>query len=112
MIDWNLIVPRMGAVYDLTGRGKTLVKVSYGQYRLPPGTALGFDVNPNSNVWWDRYEWRDVNGSGLWERGEEFRSLGRRGGVAIESLDPRLKLPVLDEVAGWIEQELPAAIGL
>jgi hypothetical protein len=112
VIDWNLIVPRIGAVYDPTGRGKTLVKVNYGRYRLAPGTVLGFNVNPNSNVWWERYEWTDPDGSGAWEAGEEFHALERRGGVAVESLDPELELPVLDEVAGWIERELPGRIGV
>ena len=112
LIDWNHIVPRIGAVYDPTGRGKTLLKVSYGQYRLPPGTELGFNVNPNSNVWWERYEWRDIDGSGIWESGEELRLLPGRGGVAIESLDPDLELRVLNEVAGWIERELPGSIGI
>ena len=112
LIDWNFIVPRIGAVYDPTGRGKTLVKVSYGQYRLPPGTDLGFNVNPNSSHWWERFEWRDIDGSGVWEPGEEFHLLARRGGDAVESLDPDLQLRVVNEVAGWIERELPGGIGL
>ena len=112
VVDWNVIVPRLGAVFDPSGRGKTLVKVSYGQYRLPPGTVLGFNVNPNSTEWWERFEWTDVDGSGVWEAGEEFRLLARRGGAATESLDPDLEIPVLQEVAGWIERELPAGIGV
>lgn len=113
VIDWNMAVPRIGAVYDLQGRGKTLLKFSYGQYRLPPGTNLGFNVNPNSNEWWERFEWTDIDGSGVWEPGEEeLNPLARRGGVAIESLDPNLKLPVLNEVAGWIERELPGGLGI
>ena len=37
---------------------------------------------------------------------------GPAGGVAVESLDASLQLPVLKEFAGWLERELPGAIGL
>ena len=34
------------------------------------------------------------------------------GGDATESIDPALKLPVLDEVGAWIERELPGGVAL
>jgi len=88
------------------------VKVAFAQYRLAPGNNVGSNSNPNSNQWWTRFEWTDVNKSGLWEPGEQGRLLGRRGGTATESVDPALELPVLNEVAGWLERELPAGISL
>ena len=88
LIDWNVVAPRIGLVHDLSGDGKTIAKVSYSQYWLGPGTDLGFNANPNSNQWWRRHTWSDLNGSGVWEPGEEGRLVGSRGGVAIESLDP------------------------
>jgi outer membrane receptor protein involved in Fe transport len=112
LIDWNTVVPRLGAVYDLTGDGKTLAKITFARYRIAPNAGVGFNANPNSNEWWTRYAWVDSNGSGVWEPGEEGRRQGRRGGTAIESLDPTLKLPILNEVASWIERELPGGIGL
>ena len=59
LIDWNVIAPRIGLVHDLAGDGKTIAKLSYGQYWLAPGTDLGFNANPNSNQWWQRYTWSD-----------------------------------------------------
>lgn len=113
VIDRNLVVPRLGAVYDLTGHGRTLAKISVGRYRLPPGTVLGFNANPNSNEWWKRFAWTDANGSGVWEPGEESpRPLAQRGGVAIESLDPGLQFPVVNELAAWLEHELASSIWL
>jgi hypothetical protein len=106
LIAWNVFAPRVGMVRDLTGDAKTIVKLSYGLYRLAPGTDLGFNANPNSNQWWRRHEWNDLNGSGLWEPGEEGRLVGQRGGLAVESRDPDLTLPVLHEMAAWIEREL------
>lgn len=107
----NLVVPRLGAVYDLTGQGRTLAKVSAGRYRLPPGTTLGFNANPNSNVWWKQFSWTDADGSGVWEPGEEGpKFLEQRGGAAIESLDPGLQFPVVNELAAWLEHELASSI--
>ena len=111
VIAWHVLVPRVGVTYDLTGDGRTVLKGSYGRYRLGPGTLVGFNANPNSSQWWRRYSWIDTNRSGLWESGEGFL-LDRRGGAAIESLDPALRLPMLTEAAAWIERELPAGVGL
>jgi outer membrane receptor protein involved in Fe transport len=112
LIDWNVVVPRIGAVYDLTGDGMTLARATFGQYRDAPGTALGSNANPNSSPRWTQYEWTDPDHSGVWERGEEGRSLSRRGGVAVESMDPALQLPLLTEATVWFERELLASIGL
>lgn len=112
LIDWNVVVPRIGAVYDLTGDGRTLARATFGQYGDAPGNALGNNANPNSSPRWTQYEWTDPDHSGVWERGEEGRSLSRRGGVAVESMDQALELPLLTEAAAWFERELSAGIGL
>jgi len=113
LADWNTVVPRIAAVYDLTGTGTTLVKGSYARYRPAPNASTAVNANPNPPVWSTPYAWTDGNGSGVWEPGEQGPSQPRRrGGVAIESLDPAIDLPVVDEVGTWIERELPAGIGL
>lgn len=112
LIDWNVLAPRIGLVHDFGGDGRTIAKLTYGKYWLPPGTGLDFNANPNSNVWWRRHEWSDPDGSGLWETGEEGGLKGSRGGVALESVDPGLELPFVREVSGWIERELFANTGL
>jgi Carboxypeptidase regulatory-like domain/TonB dependent receptor len=112
LIDWNTAAPRIGMTHDLAGDGKTVAKLSYGQYWLAPGTDLGFNANPNSNQWWRRHPWADQDDSGIWEPGEEGQLEGSRGGVELESLDPGLKLPILREIAAWIEREVFVNIGV
>ena len=113
LIDWNVVAPRIAAVYDLTGRGTTLVKGSYARYRPAPNASVATNANPNPPLWSTRFNWTDSNGSGVWEPGEDGAlQPGRRGGVAVESIDPALALPVLDEVGVWLERELPAAVAL
>lgn len=111
LVDWNTLGPRISAVYDLTGDGKTLAKIAFARYHVAPNASVGFNSNPNPPQWWTQYSWTDANGSGTWEPGEQGPRRSQRGGTAIESLDPALRLPVLNEVAGWFERELPAGIG-
>jgi len=106
LMDWNVVAPRIGASHDLTGDGRTILKGSYGLYWLPPTAELGFNVNPNSRVWWQQYNWSDVDGNGVWGPGEEYELLDRRGGEAIETLDPRLKLAFVREVTARLEREV------
>ena len=110
LADWNTLTPRIAAVYDVQGDGRTLAKLTFGRYRVAPNASVGFNANPNANPWWSQYEWTDPNQSGAWEPAEQGRLQRRRGGVAIESLDPDLTLPVLDEAGAWIEHALPGGI--
>ena len=112
VISRNALAPRIGLIVALSGDGKTLAKVNYGLYSYGAGREFGASVNPNANQWWRRYAWSDPDGSGIWEPGEEGRLLGSRGGVAVESLDPDLKLKFMKEVAASVERELPARVGL
>jgi hypothetical protein len=103
---WNAVAPRVGATFDPVGDGRTFIKGSYGLYWLPPGTDLGFNANPNAPVWWARYVWTDANADLLWQPGEESSSpLERRGGTALESLDPGLKLAYVREATVHIDRQ-------
>jgi hypothetical protein len=113
LIDWNTLVPRIAAAYDVNGRGTTLAKFSYARYRGAPNAATGFNSNPNAPVWWTQHAWSDSNRSGQWEPGEESLPVPpRRGGVAVEAIDPKMQLPVLDEAGAWVERELPGRVGV
>ena len=112
LIDWNTLIPRIAAVYDVSGRGTTLAKFSFARYRPAPNAATGFNSNPNAAVWWTQHAWLDPNGSGVWEPGEETSVGQRRGGVAVESIDPAMQLPMLDETGLWIERELPTRVAV
>lgn len=40
------IAPRIGAAYDLTGKGRTILKLNYGSYYSYPSTTIAEAVNP------------------------------------------------------------------
>ena len=111
VLTWNRVAPRVGATFDLLGDGTTIVKASYGRYSLAPGD-LGPNVNANAAEWWRRYRWDDSDGDEVWAPGEEGPERDFRGGVARESIDPSLRRPTMDELAGSVERELRAGLGL
>ena len=108
--DWNVAAPRVGASVDLRGDGRTVLKASYGTYWLPPGLDLGFNVNRNGRVWWQRFKWADANGDRLWQPGEELDLLETRGGESEGSIDPNLELAYLREWTVRVDQEAGAGL--
>ena len=37
VFNWNLVSPRAGITYDMSGNGRTVLKLNYGQYWWNPG---------------------------------------------------------------------------
>ena len=112
LITFNLVAPRLGFTYDLTGDGKTVIKGNYAWYWWNPGTEIAQDVNLNPPDWYKRYQWRDLNGNNVWDPGEEGQPIASRGGVGSAVLDPNLKDQRTDEVVASIERELLPNFGV
>ncbi len=75
--------PRAGMSVDLTGDGKTVLKVHYGKYWLYPGTNFTSAFNPNPSGWSQTYLWTsDANGNGRWDQGEQGPLTAVSGGSA------------------------------
>ena len=111
VITFNHLVPRVGAIYDLTGDGKTLLKANFGRYYFNPGVNLADAVSPNPATQYTEYVWTDRNGDGLWQPGEEGAVNSQVGGAASITFDPNLKNSYTDELSSWVERELPGQVG-
>jgi hypothetical protein len=62
VVTWKDIQPRLGAVYDLFGDGRTAIKVSASRYGDKEGVGFSSAINPASNNNSVRRAWVDLNG--------------------------------------------------
>jgi len=112
VISWTLPAPRLGAVYDLGGNGKTVIKVNGSMYWWNPGTNISQNVNPNPPDWYRVYGWTDPNGNLLWDPGEEGQLVTQRGGVGSAVIDPHAKDQRTDEFSTFFEREMGSNVGV
>ena len=114
LLTWNLPAPRLGFTYDLTGTGHTVLKGNYASYWWNPGTAvIAENINNNPVDWYNRYNWTDKNGNGVWDQGEQGQLTASRGGVGSAILDPAgLNDTYTREAAAWVEHELVPNVGV
>jgi len=60
---WDMIAPRIGLSWDITGDGKTIAKASFGQYGEFFGTWAADYWAPRGTGGWLRFWWWDENGN-------------------------------------------------
>jgi hypothetical protein len=108
------IVPRLGAIYDFMGDGRTVLKANWGRFYFNPGVNLADSVNPNTANQYSDYTWNDLNGDRVYQEGEEgvqganFRFTGAAGA----SIDPDLKNSYTDEASVFVEREVMRDLGV
>ena len=95
-IVWNTLSPRLGATFDLTGDGKTVLKASYSKYYLENIINYYTRTNPNGsfNTYWT------LNPD--WSLNEMYRV----NITATASIDPDLKPSAMTEITFGIQREL------
>jgi hypothetical protein len=114
VLTFTHLVPRLGAIYDLVGDGKTVLKANWGRFYFNPGVNLADSVNPNTSNQYSDYTWNDLNNDRLYQPGEEgvqganFRFTG----VAGASIDPDLKNSYTDEASLFVEREVMHDLGV
>ena len=109
---WNTIAPRIGATFNLSGDGKTMLKANYGRYWWNPGAELSATANPNPPIWQRRHAWTDLNNDLVWQPGEEGRLISALGGGATSTIASDLEDTRTEEIAGWLEREVAANLGV
>ncbi|MBI3491714.1 MAG: TonB-dependent receptor [Acidobacteria bacterium] len=110
---WSNLGPRVGASFDLTGKGRTLVKANYGKYWLYPAGDFAGTVNPNPPTWREIYTWNDANGNGRWDSGEQVGSpTSVSGGTASTIYDPDIQNTFSHQALAFIEHEAAPNLGV
>ena len=64
---WKNWAPRFSSTYDLSGNGRTALKMSVGKYLYQIGTGTP-GPNPNGGIS-QRYAWNDLNDDLVFQRG-------------------------------------------
>ena len=99
------VAPRLGFTYDVTGRGRTVLKGFYGRYYN--NLADGFSaVNPGG-ISVANYNFLDKNGNGKYDGPSELGSLRSRSGADSTPVDPNFKTTYTEELSGSFEAQLP-----
>lgn len=108
LITWNTVAPRFGAIYDLTGDSKTLVKASYSRYYY----QLWTDKGNSASVAGDRslrYQWLDLNGDRAFTTNEQGNLLAVDDPASRPvTIDSNLKPTKTDEFVVGLTRELMA----
>ena len=120
VLSWANVGPRVGAAFDVTGRGRTVVKAFAGRFYWNPSTTIVDDENPVGQAA-ARFVFDDLNGNGRLDPGPsgglaDSPELGRRlatlGGAGTVSVDPGLTSPHGHEVSAHFEQQLAADLSV
>jgi hypothetical protein len=113
--DFHALAPRLSAVYDLFGDGRTAIKAAANRYDIPPNISIVARLNPLATVN-DTRAWTrcaagqsggcDLNGDLLPQLNELGPSTGFNFGVT-NRYSPSLKWPVANEYSFEIQHQLP-----
>jgi len=113
VVKWNTAGPRVSAIYDVTGNGKTAAKASAGRYYYVLSTGGGgvSSVNRNAN-YSEQYVWNDLNGDHNFQIGEQTGTpvvtavFNPLTGEILTSINPGFTRPYTDEYAFTVDREL------
>jgi hypothetical protein len=114
VIAFNHIVPRVGATYDLTGDGKTVLKANWGRFAFNPGVNLADAVNPNTSTQYEVWTWNDLNDDRVFQDNERVgvAPTQKFGGSANTFIDPDLENSYTDEASFFVERALLEDLGV
>jgi hypothetical protein len=106
--DFKTVSPRLSAVYDVFGNGRTAIKVAGNTYQNAIGTTFIDRVNPIRRTT-DTRPWTDLNA----DRIPQLAELGPSTGFNLATTnryDAGVKRPHTNEYSVELEQQLPGQI--
>jgi hypothetical protein len=108
---WKAFAPRVSAAYDITGKGKTVLKLGWGRFDHKYTMGEVANANPLSSVT-TTFFWHDNNTNNLYEPGEVNFDIANGGdyvsqsGAATGIPDPNEPQPKEDQFFAGFEHEL------
>jgi hypothetical protein len=106
LITWNTLAPRLGVIFDVTGKAKTLLKTSYNRYYWQLWTGLGSQASTAGDRIYT-YQWNDLNNDKQFQQGEQGSLLSVSDpSTNPVTIDKNLKPALTDEITAGFSQEL------
>jgi hypothetical protein len=103
------IVPRLGLAWDLTGSGKTVLKMNWGRFLSNPATSFGQNLNGVQEATYT-FNWNDTNGDKLFQP-DELGSFVSSTGTNV-TVDPKIKQPVANDAGIFLERQLSGSFSM
>ena len=110
LVDWNTVSPRIGLAFDVTGKGDSVVRFSYGRYYIMQGTGLAETVNP-VGLFGKYYAWNDSDGDGIpqvneWlPQGANTTPVNAFGGTSTR-IKSNMSRPYSDQLSAGYEKQI------
>jgi hypothetical protein len=102
---WLDVAPRFAAIYDVSGDGRTALKIAANRYNMGIGASHPNRVNP-VRVTSDTRPWTDRNNDLIPQLNELGASSGFNLGTT-NRYNPDLKRPSINEYSAELEHQLP-----
>jgi hypothetical protein len=110
--NWKYWTPRLGVSWDVTGRGKTVIKASFSKYMQGAGMNLLTNINP-LQYFTNNVPWTDTNRNGIpdyygpGDPRNEFNPAAGSGFASNYVQDPGLRRPNSWEQSVGVQHQLP-----
>ena len=116
--DWKAVSPRLSAVYDIAGDGRTALKFAANRYIIPVGSSVLDRVNPiflanDTRPWRAQSACASLNNVGCDLNGDllpQINELGASSGFSFGNLnryEPGYEWPWAREFSAEIQRQLP-----
>lgn len=111
MITWNSLAPRASFAFDLSGSGRTLLKLSYANYPEYPGLMYSQQISFFLPTRAHSFEWYDENSDGLVDENDSFSLSPDNFRIyaaddQFKRVSPNLKAPRTEELTAGIDHEV------
>jgi len=107
LVSWNTVSPRLGLAFDLSGKGDSVLRASYGRYYLMQGTGLAETANPVGFAG-QIYTWNDANSDKIPQQNEWLvpsQQVGAFGGSSTH-INSNMSRPYSEQISVGYERQL------